>query len=206
MPKITAATVAEHVRQQEQAILDAAAQLFAERGVAGTDLADIARAVGLARPSLYRYFPDKDHILLLWFQREMEPAIVRSEQIVAGPGTPEARLSEWLAFQLEYVTDPAHQLAPRLGQEVGATSAQVQEAIAADHARLYGTLRTLVDEALAAAPTSGRGAHRPRDAGIVVGLLIGLVRAASQSVTGGADLAAVRRELDAAARAVLSPT
>ena len=202
MPKISAATVAEHVQQQEQAILDAAARLFAERGVAGTDLGDIAKAVGLARPSLYRYFPDKDHILLLWFQREMEPAIVRSEEIVAGTGTPDERLSAWLAFQLEYVTDPAHQLAPRLGQEVGATSAEVQEAIASDHARLYATLHVLVDEALA---DQTRPTGAPRDADVVVALLIGLVRAASQAVTGGADREVVGRELDTAARAVLAP-
>ncbi|MEZ5136913.1 MAG: helix-turn-helix domain-containing protein [Acidimicrobiales bacterium] len=69
-PRITAPTIAEHAACQETAILDAAADLFAERGVVGTEMADIAEAVGIARSSLYRYFPDKDHILLAWFERD----------------------------------------------------------------------------------------------------------------------------------------
>ena len=164
MPKITAPTIAEHVRNQEQAILDAAAELFARQGVADTEMADIAHAVGLARPSLYRYFPDKDHILLAWFDREMAPAIARSREIVAGPGSVEERLSSWLDFQLDYVTHPDHQLVPRLGQEVGATSVAVQQAIAADHARLYATLRVLVEEALEVQATR-------RDPEVLVALL-----------------------------------
>ena len=46
-----------------QTILKAAAQLFAERGFAGTNLQDVADSLGISRPSLYYYFGAKDDIL-----------------------------------------------------------------------------------------------------------------------------------------------
>ena len=101
MPRITAPTVAEHVRLQERAILDAAGQLFAERGVSGTDLGDIAAEVGLARSSLYRYFPDKDHILLAWFERELQPVIDQSASLLEGDDPPVERIVRWMRFQMD---------------------------------------------------------------------------------------------------------
>lgn len=201
MPRISAANIAEHVQQQEDAILKAAAQLFAEKGVAATEIGDIAKAVGLARPSLYRYFPDKDHILLRWFERELEPVIERSDAIIDGPGSWEQRLLAWMDYQLEFVQNPEHDLAPTLTREIGAVSPDVQAAIGAGHAQLYGTLRRLVEEALDAE-------HQPRaprrDAAVVTSLLGGLVQAAAQSAIAGANPRHVRTELHRAARSVLA--
>jgi AcrR family transcriptional regulator len=44
-------------------VLERAVELFADRGVAGTSLKDIADAVGLSRPAIYYYFPSKDLLL-----------------------------------------------------------------------------------------------------------------------------------------------
>jgi AcrR family transcriptional regulator len=46
-----------------QTMLDVAAKLFAERGFAGTNLQDVADALGISRPALYYYFPNKEEIL-----------------------------------------------------------------------------------------------------------------------------------------------
>jgi AcrR family transcriptional regulator len=52
-------------------ILDAALELFVERGVAGTTVSDIERAVGLAagRGSFYRHFRSKDDVVVPAFER-----------------------------------------------------------------------------------------------------------------------------------------
>lgn len=47
----------------ESQIIEAATELFAERGFAGTSLQDIADATGLTRPALYHYFASKEDLL-----------------------------------------------------------------------------------------------------------------------------------------------
>jgi AcrR family transcriptional regulator len=47
----------------EKEILDQAVRLFADRGVAGTTLQDLADALGISRPALYYYVKSKDALL-----------------------------------------------------------------------------------------------------------------------------------------------
>jgi AcrR family transcriptional regulator len=47
----------------ESQIIEAATELFAERGFAGTSLQDIADATRLTRPALYHYFSSKEDLL-----------------------------------------------------------------------------------------------------------------------------------------------
>lgn len=49
-------------RLANAAVLEAATQLFAERGYAGTSIADIAAASRVAKPSVLYHFPDKDSL------------------------------------------------------------------------------------------------------------------------------------------------
>ncbi|WP_241665706.1 TetR/AcrR family transcriptional regulator [Prescottella subtropica] len=51
-------------------ILDAAAQLFVDRGVAGTGMAEIASAAGCSRATLYRYFASRKALHLAFVHRE----------------------------------------------------------------------------------------------------------------------------------------
>jgi AcrR family transcriptional regulator len=54
----------EHVRGRRQTILDAAAALFAQRGFSGTSMADIVAASGVATGTVYRYFDNKDAVVM----------------------------------------------------------------------------------------------------------------------------------------------
>jgi AcrR family transcriptional regulator len=49
-------------RQTRQAILNAALHLFAERGYFGTNLREIATAVGVRESAIYNYFPSKESL------------------------------------------------------------------------------------------------------------------------------------------------
>ena len=51
-------------------ILDAAARLFAERGVNAVGMGEVARAAGCSRATLYRYFPDRRSLHLAFVHRE----------------------------------------------------------------------------------------------------------------------------------------
>ncbi|MBF6171600.1 TetR/AcrR family transcriptional regulator [Nocardia blacklockiae] len=70
-------------------ILDAAAELFAERGVAATGMADIAKAAGCSRATLYRYFDSRQAVRLAFVHREARrigPAVLREIPADAAPG------------------------------------------------------------------------------------------------------------------------
>src|SRR5438270_14022155 len=51
-------------------VLDAAADCFKRYGVHRTRMEDIAELAGLARPNLYRYFPNKESLVLDVIVRE----------------------------------------------------------------------------------------------------------------------------------------
>lgn len=63
MPKISAATVAEHRAAQRRALLDAALEILAETPEQAPSLGDVARRAGLARSSVYNYFDSRDDLL-----------------------------------------------------------------------------------------------------------------------------------------------
>lgn len=58
------------VRRREE-ILDAAAPVFAKHGYPGTDLQFIADALGIAKGTIYRYFPSKEQLFLAAADRGM---------------------------------------------------------------------------------------------------------------------------------------
>ena len=51
-------------------IVDAAARLFAEKGVAAVGMAEVARAAGCSRATLYRYFDSRDAVRAAFVDRE----------------------------------------------------------------------------------------------------------------------------------------
>jgi AcrR family transcriptional regulator len=59
-------------RQQLAAerILDAAGELFAERGIGTVSMGDVARAAGCSRATLYRYFADRHELHVAYVHRE----------------------------------------------------------------------------------------------------------------------------------------
>ena len=59
---------------QRQAILDAASLLFIEKGFGGTNVNDIADAVGVTRTALYYYFPSKESMLAALTEEVTEKA------------------------------------------------------------------------------------------------------------------------------------
>jgi AcrR family transcriptional regulator len=108
MPKIEAKNIEEHVRIQTGRILDTASELFSSAGYRATDLGGIARRMGLARNSLYRYFPSKDHILVAVVEREMAPFAERTSRLAEQYPDPAERIDAWLELQVDLATGPCH--------------------------------------------------------------------------------------------------
>jgi AcrR family transcriptional regulator len=61
--------------QTRERILDAAEELFAERGFDGTTLRDVASKVGLRNPSLYNHFDSKESLYGAVLERDIGPLL-----------------------------------------------------------------------------------------------------------------------------------
>jgi AcrR family transcriptional regulator len=57
-----------------EAIVDAAARLFYERGFTETGIDDIGAAIGVTGPAVYRYFASKEDLLVAVFDRALQHA------------------------------------------------------------------------------------------------------------------------------------
>jgi AcrR family transcriptional regulator len=69
-------------KQTAERILDAAEELFAERGYAGTALRDVAAMVGVRTPSLYNHFPNKESMYAAVLERGIRPVFEVLSEVV----------------------------------------------------------------------------------------------------------------------------
>ncbi|MGW4771238.1 TetR/AcrR family transcriptional regulator [Nocardia sp. NPDC004278] len=89
-------------------ILDAAAQLFVERGVANTGMGDVAKAAGCSRATLYRYFPNRQALRIAFVHREarrVAAAVAEQARDITDPS--ERIVTVMLAALREVRADPA---------------------------------------------------------------------------------------------------
>src|SRR3954468_9499265 len=77
---------------KRDAILRAAIDVFAERGFFNAQVADVARAAGVAAGTVYLYFKSKDDLLVSIFERSMREGLAKGRAAVAQPCDPRARL------------------------------------------------------------------------------------------------------------------
>jgi len=178
VPKIHAASVADHRAQQRTALLDAARELLAEGDASQVTFATVARRTGLARNSVYKYFTDRRELLDEVVRQAAPRWTGRIRAALAAAGdAPEDRVAAYVTAQLEMVRDGEHRIA-RAGADAQDAAVLRESADAAHRALLdplVDTLRDLGDDA----PL--RTAR----------LLQGLVHAATAALEAGDDYDAV---------------
>src|SRR5438034_1947911 len=77
---------------KREAILRAATDVFAGRGFFNAQVADVARAAGVAAGTVYLYFRSKDDLLISIFERSMREALAEGKKVVEGVDDPRERL------------------------------------------------------------------------------------------------------------------
>ena len=80
---------------RELAILETAERLLEDRPLAEISVDDLAKGVGISRPTFYFYFPSKDAVLLTLLERVIAEANADLEALMAGP--PADRNEFWRA-------------------------------------------------------------------------------------------------------------
>ncbi len=102
MPKINAPTIDEHKTRTRNALLEAGADSFARYGLSGTSIGMLADVAGIARTTVYEYFPNKEAVLAALIDERL-PQIV--DQVVDDlpDGDPLARVEVMLERSLRFV-------------------------------------------------------------------------------------------------------
>jgi TetR/AcrR family fatty acid metabolism transcriptional regulator len=86
---------------RRDAILRAAIDVFAGRGFFNAQVADVAKAAGVAAGTVYLYFRSKDDLLVSLFERTMRDAIAEGRAALAGITCPRDRLARIARLHLE---------------------------------------------------------------------------------------------------------
>jgi AcrR family transcriptional regulator len=108
------------VQQREakrQAVLQAAAELFNERGFHATSLDDIAARLNVSKPTLYYYVKNKDEILLQCVSQGLEMTLQGIEASRAAGGDAVAQLRACMQVYAGIVMQPFGMCLIRVGDE-----------------------------------------------------------------------------------------
>jgi AcrR family transcriptional regulator len=85
---------------RDRRILDAAAQVFFERGFHGAGVDEIGRRAGLSGPAIYRHFSGKDEILAALFDEALDELTAATS--VPSSGDPDADLERLVRHHVDF--------------------------------------------------------------------------------------------------------
>jgi AcrR family transcriptional regulator len=107
-------------RQTRQAILDAALDLFAERGYFGTSLRDIAAVVGVRESAFYNYFDSKEALFSELLEASRQSKDEEWARFLAEPQTDvRSTLERLTTIILGYFCDPRQERIFRISMSDG---------------------------------------------------------------------------------------
>lgn len=97
--------------ERREQILDAAAEVFAARGIHQSRVDDIATASGVSKGTIYWYFPSKDEIVVALVDAFYAQAHSGLVALHDQPGTVAERLRQYLSSYAQLIVEHQH-LAP----------------------------------------------------------------------------------------------
>ncbi|MDX6261223.1 MAG: hypothetical protein QOH84_2911 [Kribbellaceae bacterium] len=128
-------------------ILDAALEVFSERGFAGTTMQTVADAAGVTKPVVYDSFANRDELLLALLAREEQHLVLSvMAALPTDPsvGTPEEHVLEGLTAFLETVAKSPQSWRIVFGAQYGAAPVVADRVRAARAFLVEGLRLTLV--------------------------------------------------------------
>ncbi|HEX5331889.1 MAG TPA: TetR/AcrR family transcriptional regulator [Cellulomonas sp.] len=173
MPRIDAPTVAEHHVMRRDAIIAAARDLLGSAGASAVTPAAVAGRSGLARTSVYQYFPSTGALLAAAVEATFADSSAALAAGIEQAGDPRSRIHAYVCDALRLAArdhGPFHQLT--LSDLPPECVARVREL----HDELVAPLRSAIED------------FGVRDTTLVTGLVFGAISAAVQLVDHGRDL------------------
>ena len=87
---------------RRQAMLDAAARLFAERGFNGVSIEDLGGATGVSGPAVYRHFPSKQAVLAALLVGVSRDLLEGGAAVIAASDDDAAALRSLVRFHVDF--------------------------------------------------------------------------------------------------------
>jgi AcrR family transcriptional regulator len=160
--------------ERRQALIDAAAKLFAERGYEATSIGDLSEATGLAAGGIYHYTSSKEGLLIAICDELLDPLLDRARAIAATDASPAEHLRELLrAWLLHIEGHIPHMLV--FGQERHAIEREPQWRAVRRKRKAF---EQILDGVLARGEADGSMAFEDR--GLTLLALLGMVNYAPQ--------------------------
>ena len=106
-PKVTTARRLSR-EDKRRRIIDAAVEVFAEKGFFGAKVSEVAEAAGVADGTIYLYFKSKDEILISLFEEKMDEIIRGLTELLAALDDPETKMRRYIRAHLQLVAEQPH--------------------------------------------------------------------------------------------------
>jgi AcrR family transcriptional regulator len=165
MPKITAATVAEHRAVVHAALIRAGEEVLISGGLAAFSPTSVSERAGIARSSFYDYFPAKDDLLVAIAIHAMERWDAEIEQALHGAEPGHAQLRALVDATMRMTAEGKHAIAG-IVREAELSPSSVDDLMILHDALLRPVTRVLADLGADTAPTSVMLIHGVLGAGV----------------------------------------
>jgi len=98
----TASSGTARGRERRERLLNATAELVAERGFHSVGIADIGAAAGVSGAAIYRHFENKDELLVALFDRVVDELLIGARALVRDAVSPEAALDDLIRAHVAF--------------------------------------------------------------------------------------------------------
>ena len=167
--------------ERSDAILHAAARLFAARGYSGVSLEDIGAAVGVSGPAVYRHFAGKQALLGAVLVKVSQDLIHGGRRVADQAPTPDARMRALIEFHVDFALGNAEVI-----QVQDRDVAFLSDADRAEVRRLQRAYIELWMAALAPLHRGGTGGADPDELRLRVQACFGLINSTPHSTRAAA--------------------
>ena len=110
MPRIDAPTVAEHHRMRRGALLKAGIEILASEGPSGLTHSTLGEAAGIARTSVYQYFPSRDELIEAVIDHAFASASAHLMATVEHAASPVDRIAAYVTHAVARASDATHRV------------------------------------------------------------------------------------------------
>ncbi|WP_226533224.1 TetR/AcrR family transcriptional regulator [Microbacterium paraoxydans] len=162
--------------ERSDAILHAAARLFAARGYSGVSLEDIGAAVGVSGPAVYRHFAGKQALLGAVLVKVSEDLIQGGRRVAEEASIPAERMRALIRFHVDFALGNAEVI-----QVQDRDLAYLSDADRADVRRLQRSYIELWMSALSPLHTTPAGAAEQDELRLRVQACFGLINSTPHS-------------------------